>query len=182
MPSALPRPRPRRTRASPNDERPESQRRENAPTTGCWATEKDLTGAAVRFVLKVLASMTSSAEKTPVPEPGLPARHSSAFFGAFPSLGIWSPLGLHRGQFFVILAASLAVFAFFGGPAWRHLHDPHLWRIGVSYAVIPVGVAIAYAYNGDRHVALALAAVAVIALIKLVATALLLMAFALAAA
>jgi hypothetical protein len=74
------------------------------------------------------------------------------------------------------------VFTFLGGPAWRHLHDPHLVRIGASYAAIPLGVAGAYMYNRDRRFGLALAAAAVIALIKLVATALLLMVFSIAAA
>ena len=106
-----------------------------------------------------------------------PAPRSNAFFGAFPSLGIWTPLGLSRLQFFLVLAGSIAAFTFLGGPAWRHLRDPHLLRISVSYAVIPLGVAGAYVYNRDRRLALALAATAVIALIKLVATALLLMLF-----
>jgi len=121
--------------------------------------------------------------QVPVPEPppaGPSARDARAFFGAFPSFGIWTPLGLGRTQFFLILGVSVALFTFVGGPAWRHLHDPHFLRIAVSYAVIPLGVGAAFAYNRDRRVGLAFAASAVIALIKLVATALLLMLFGLA--
>ena len=124
--------------------------------------------------------MTGPEAKTPLPD--YPSAHPSrSFFGAFPSLGIWTPLGLGRLQFFAILAGAIALFTFFGGPAWRHVHDPHLLRITVSYAVIPFGVAVAYTYNRDRRVGLALVATAVIGLIKLVATAVLLMVFGLAA-
>lgn len=122
--------------------------------------------------------MTPSAETGSSSEP---APRSNAFFGAFPALGIWTPLGLSRFQFFAVLVGSIAMFTLLGGPAWRHLHDPHLVRISVSYAAIPLGVGAAYAYNRDRRLTLALAAAAVIALIKLVATALLLMLFSIAA-
>jgi hypothetical protein len=102
-------------------------------------------------------------------------QEAQVFFGALPVAGIWTPFGLRRGQFLLILALSLLLFVFVDGPAWRHLHDSHFLRIAVSYAVIPLGVAAAFARNHDRRVVLALAASAVIALIKLVLTALLLM-------
>jgi hypothetical protein len=109
------------------------------------------------------------------------AREGQAFFGALPVAGIWTPFGLRRGQFLVILALSLLLFVFVDGPAWRHLHDSHFLRIAVSYAAIPLGVAVAFARNRDRRVVVALAASAVIALIKLVLTALLLMLIGIAA-
>lgn len=106
---------------------------------------------------------------------GTPAHHPPSFFGAFPSIGIWTGLGLSRGEFLLILFGSLLLFVFVGGPAWTHLRDPHFLRIGVSYAFIPLAVGATYLRHRDRRIALALAASAVIALIKLVLTALALM-------
>jgi hypothetical protein len=59
-----------------------------------------------------------------------------SFVEGFPEQGIWTALGLGRGQFFAILALSLAVFLFFDGPVWQHLRGAHFARIAVSYAVI----------------------------------------------
>ncbi len=62
----------------------------------------------------------------------------SAFFGSFPTRGIWTALGLSRVQFFVILALSVSAFLFIDGALWEHLEANHFRRIVVSYAAIPL--------------------------------------------
>jgi len=64
---------------------------------------------------------------------------------------------------------------FVDGPLWGHLHDHHLIRIAVSYAMIPPAVAAALTRNGKMGVLSIVTASAVIALIKLVVTAALLL-------
>jgi hypothetical protein len=103
------------------------------------------------------------------------------FFGGFPDDGIWTSLGLGRGQFFAILALSTLLFVFVGGPVWRHVHDPHFLRITVSYAAILPAVWAALARNRAARLPLILGASAVLALVKLVVTAALLVMLALAA-
>jgi hypothetical protein len=109
------------------------------------------------------------------PHPGGPA-----FFGSLPARGIWTPLGLARGQFLGILALSVGLFILVGGPVWRHPYDSHVMRIGLSYAIIPLAVTVALWRNGTLRASLILGASAVLALIKLVLTALLLMAIGIA--
>ncbi len=101
-------------------------------------------------------------------------------FGPFPEHGIWTAVGLARGQFLAILALSVALFLAVGGPVWRHLHDAHFTRIAVSYAVIPLAVALALRRNGTLRPGLLLGASAVLVGVKLLLTAGLLVAFALA--
>ena len=63
------------------------------------------------------------------------------FFGPLPTTGVWTAAGLTRLQFLTILAAAVLVYALwqgFLGPETREFE-----RITVSYAVIPVGVALA---------------------------------------
>jgi hypothetical protein len=109
-----------------------------------------------------------------------PPAAGSAFFGGLPVRGIWTALGLGRGQFFAILALSVGLFVAVGGPVWMHSHASHLLRIGISYGVIPPAVALALWRNRRLRVGLLLGASAVLALIKLVLTALLLMAIGIA--
>jgi len=104
------------------------------------------------------------------------------FFGPLPTRGIWTALELTRGQFLFIVALSVALFVFIGGPLWAHAHDSHFWRINVSYAVIPVAVAGALFRNGRARLVPIIVATAVIALIKLVLTAALLVVIGLAQA
>ena len=107
-------------------------------------------------------------------------RPAPRFFGAFPARGIWTPLGLSRGQFFAILGGSIALFALVGGPVWMHLRDGHFARITVSYGAIPVAVAVALHRNGRAGLRTIAVASAVLSLLKLVATAALLVVLALA--
>src|SRR5262249_51968249 len=102
------------------------------------------------------------------------------FFGALPERGVWSAVGLTRGQFLAILGVSIALFLFTGGPLWAHLRDGHLARIGVSYGVIPPAAALALHRNGSVRWPLVLGASAVVALVKLVLTAGLLVVLAMA--
>lgn len=102
------------------------------------------------------------------------------FFGGFPERGIWTPLGLSRGQFFAILAGSILLFVVVDGPVWSHLRETHFARITVSYAVIPVAVTAALYRNGKARLLTVVVASAVVALLKLVATAALLVGLALA--
>jgi hypothetical protein len=100
-------------------------------------------------------------------------------FGPLPAHGIWTAVGLTRGQFLAILALSVALFVFVGGPLWRHLGDGHFARIMVSYGIIPPAVVAVLARKGSLRTRFVLAASGVIALVKLVVTAALLVAFAL---
>jgi hypothetical protein len=102
------------------------------------------------------------------------------FFGRLPEQGIWTPLGLTRTQFLVILALALALFVFVDGPVWQHVRASHFRRITVSYAVIPLAVLAALVRNGRARPLLVLGASAVLAAIKLVVTAALLVALAIA--
>ena len=97
------------------------------------------------------------------------------FFGALPEHGIWTTVGLRRGQFLAVLGVSIGLFVFVGGPLWAHVHDHHLARIAVSYGAIPVGVALALRANGTLRPALVVGGSAMIALLKLVLTAALLL-------
>jgi len=102
------------------------------------------------------------------------------FFGALPTDGIWTSLGLARGQFLAILGLSLLLFLFVDGPVWQHVHDAHFRRITVSYAAIVPAVWAALARNHAARPSLLLGASAVLALVKLVVTAGLLVVLALA--
>ena len=102
------------------------------------------------------------------------------FIGGLPQHGIWTALGLGRGQFFAIHAAAALAFVFVGGPVWTHLHDAHFLRITVSYGVIPPAVWAALRRNGSGGAVAVLVASAVLACIKLVLTAALLVVVALA--
>jgi hypothetical protein len=97
------------------------------------------------------------------------------FFGALPERGLWTTVGLRRGQFLAVLAVSLGLFVFVGGPLWSHVHDHHFARIAVSYGAIPIGVAVALRANGTLRPTLLVGGSAVIALLKLVLTAALLL-------
>lgn len=108
------------------------------------------------------------------------ARERRPFVGGFPEHGVWTALGLSRGQFFTILTASVLLFVFVDGPVWAHLRESHFARITVSYAVIPAGVTAALYRNGSTRPLAILAASGVLALLKLVCTAGLLVAIALA--
>lgn len=112
----------------------------------------------------------------------LPSQRRRALFGPLPTRGIWTALSLTRGQFFLILGGSIALFVAVDGPLWAHLHDSHFRRIAVSYAVIPPAVAVALYQNRQARGLLILTSSAVIALIKLVATAALLVVIGLAQA
>ena len=101
------------------------------------------------------------------------------FVGALPEHGPWTAVGLTRRQFGAILAVSIALFVFVGGPVWRHVHEGHLPRVAVSYAVIPAAVAVVLHRTGELRPARLVAASAVLALVKLVITAALLVALAL---
>jgi hypothetical protein len=101
-------------------------------------------------------------------------RRRTVLFGPLPSRGIWTGLGLTRGQFFAILAVSVLLFVFVDGPLWMHLHDHHFARITVSYAFIPPAVGVALYRNGQARLLPIVVAAAVIAVIKLVLTAALL--------
>jgi hypothetical protein len=101
-------------------------------------------------------------------------RQPSAFFGPLPTRGIWTAFDLTRDQFLVTLAFSVALFVFIGGPIWSHAHESHFWRIGLSYLVIPVAVALCLFRNGKLRLAPLVVGSAVISLVKLVATAIIL--------
>lgn len=99
--------------------------------------------------------------------------------GPLPTEGVWTAVGLPRGQFLAILAAAVLAFIAIGGPVWRDPHGDHFLRISLSYAVIVPLVALAFRRRRPFPLGQAVAAVAVIALVKLVATAVLLAALAL---
>ena len=99
-------------------------------------------------------------------------------FGPLPTRGLWTGVGLTRGQFFSILALATALFVFVGGPLWRHLHDGHFGRIVVSYGLIPPLVFLALRRNGSAGVVRVVEASALVVFVKLVVTAALLVAMA----
>lgn len=101
-------------------------------------------------------------------------------FGPLPTRGIWTAVGLTRGQFLCILAVSVALFLFLDGPLWRHTHDSHFWRIVWSYLAILPMTYVALYRNGKAHLGTIVAASAVVGLVKLVVTALILVAIGLA--
>ena len=99
------------------------------------------------------------------------AENSTPFFGGLPERGPWTAVGLTRAQFMAILAVSLALFLFVGGPVWTHVRDRHFGRIALSYGIIPLATAGALHRNGAARPGRIVAASAVIALVKLVLTA-----------
>jgi hypothetical protein len=103
------------------------------------------------------------------------------FFAPLPERGVWSALDLTRSQFFWILAVSVLLFFFVGGALGAHAHESHLWRLAVSYAVIPPAVAWALHQNGKLAWLRWLVGTAALSLIKLVLTALLLVVVGIAA-
>ena len=96
------------------------------------------------------------------------------FFGALPTRGIWTALGLPRNHFLAIVIASLLAFVFIGGPVWLDPRGQHFWRIVLSYLLIPllVGASQVRTFRGFALSKL-FAATIVIGAIKLVLTALL---------
>lgn len=96
------------------------------------------------------------------------------FFGSLPIEGIWTSVGLTRGQFIVIVAVSTLLFLFVDGPLWDHLRDSHLVRIVYSYAMIPAAVAAALYWNDNTRWGLLIAGSVVVSLVKLVLTAVIL--------
>jgi hypothetical protein len=110
----------------------------------------------------------------------VPTSPRTPFFGALPEHGLWSAVGLTRGQFVGILAVSVALFVFVGGPVWTHVHDGHFVRIAMSYGVIPPATALALRRNGGARLPLLIGGSVVIALVKLLLTAGLLVVVALA--
>jgi hypothetical protein len=97
------------------------------------------------------------------------------FFGPLPTVGLWTALGLTRGQFLTITVGSVALFVFVGGPVWNHVRDRHFERLAWSYAAIPLGVAWALHHNRTAgRLGQLVASSGVIGLLKLVVTALLL--------
>jgi len=98
----------------------------------------------------------------------------TSLFGPLPTRGIWTALDLTRGQFLGILAVSVMLFLFIGGPLWTHARASHFWRINLSYAIIPFAVAAAFYRNGRARPVPIIVASVVIALVKLVLTAVLL--------
>ena len=101
-------------------------------------------------------------------------------FAPLPEHGIWTRLGLGRGQFLGILALSVGLFVLVGGPVWLHVHDGHFVRITLSYGVIPVAVGAALWSNRTLRPGLLIGGSAVIAGLKLVLTAGLLLVLAIA--
>ena len=97
----------------------------------------------------------------------------SRLFAPLPAHGPWTPLHLSRAQFLTILGGACAVYAFTGGPLWRHIGENDFVRIVTSYTVIPIAVAVALRRNGALRFTGWLAASGVLAALKLVLTALL---------
>jgi hypothetical protein len=95
-----------------------------------------------------------------------------------PERGIWTVVGLGRGQFFAILLVSIFLFLVLDGPAWRHLRESHTKRIIASYGVIPVLVWVAQWKNQTLGLRFWLEAFLLIALVKFIVTAVLLVALA----
>jgi hypothetical protein len=94
-------------------------------------------------------------------------------FGSLPARGLWTALDLTRGQFVGIVLLACVVYAFAGGPLWRHLGENDFLRIVLSYALIPLLVAAALAWNHALRLSRWLVASGVLATLKLVLTALL---------
>jgi hypothetical protein len=96
---------------------------------------------------------------------------SRGFFGPLPSHGVWTALGLTRGQFFAILALACLIYVFFPGPLWLHLGRDDFARIVASYAVIPIAIALALYRNGSVDLASFVGGTATVAVLKLLITA-----------
>jgi len=92
-------------------------------------------------------------------------------FEPLPQHGPWSAVGLSRGEFLGVLGISLGLFILLGGPLWSHLRDAHFVRITVSYAIIPLLVAVVQWRSGTLRLAAFLGATALLAATKLVVTA-----------
>jgi len=107
-------------------------------------------------------------------------RQKAPFFGSLPIDGIWTSLGLTRGQFFAIVALTTLLFLFIDGPVWDHLRQSHFGRIVYSYAMIPPSVAAALYWNGKLRWGPLIAASVVVGLVKLVLTAVILVGIGLA--
>jgi hypothetical protein len=102
--------------------------------------------------------------------------------GLVPKDGIWTAVGMTRGQFLGVIAVSTALFVLIDGPVWQHLRDSHLSRILWSYMMIPPAVAGFLYLNGRTRLGLLVAATVVIGLVKLVLTAVILVLIGLAQA
>lgn len=102
------------------------------------------------------------------------------FVAPFPMTGPWTSVGLTRAAFFAVLLGSTLLFLVVPSPLWTHLRDGHFTRLAVSYAVIPVAVALLLARDGRLAIGPLLRATLVLALLKLVLTTALMMAIALA--
>lgn len=106
--------------------------------------------------------------------PAEPKRGHTPFFGPLPTRGMWTAVSLTRGQFFLILTVSIAMFLFLDGPLWLHTRESHFWRIGWSYlAIVPMAWVALYR-NGKVHLSTVVAASVVVGLVKLVLTAVIL--------
>ena len=93
------------------------------------------------------------------------------FLAPLPTTGVWTSLGLGRGQFLSIIAASCLLFLLWGGPLWQHLGERDFPRLATSYALIPLLVFAAQRWNGPVRWSLFAAASGVIAVLKLLLTA-----------
>lgn len=102
------------------------------------------------------------------------------FFGSLPLDGIWTSVGLKRGQFLGIVVVTTLLFVFIDGPVWDHLRRSHFGRIVYSYAMIPPAVAAALYLNGNLRWGLLIAGTVVVGLVKLLLTAVVLVAIGLA--
>ena len=127
--------------------------------------------------METFAESTSSRarrEETAVPKGNVPEPRPSRFFGPLPTRGVWTAVGLTRGQFFAILGVSIAMFVFLYGPIWLHTHDSHFARIVWSYLIIVPMVGWVLYRNGKARITSVLGASVVIGLVKLVVTAVIL--------
>lgn len=115
---------------------------------------------------------TPPGEKAPEVHESRPA----PFFGPLPTRGMWTAVGLTRGEFFIILTVSVVMFVFLYGPLWLHAHDSHFARIVWSYLVILPMAWMALYRNGKARIGTVVAASVVIGLVKLVITAVILVA------
>jgi hypothetical protein len=104
------------------------------------------------------------------------------FFAPLPVTGPWTSLGLTRTGFFTVLLASTLTFLIVPAPLWTHLREGHFTRLAVSYALIPIAVAVLLMRDGRLAPGLLLRGSLVLALLKLVLTTMLMMAIALALA
>lgn len=103
------------------------------------------------------------------PDRGEEPRES--LFAPLPVDGVWSSVGLGRGQFATILVASSLLFLLWGGPLWNDPRGAHFGRLVASYALIPVLCAAALARNRRLTAATFLGASGVLAFLKLIVTA-----------